>query len=246
MTEMFARPSPRLDRAFEIADIVHAGAVRKGTAIPYIKHPVAVARILEDHGHHEDLVAAGLLHDAVEDAKYGSLDLQERLSAADGRGRLVAPADAWEFRKAFLRFLSDVFGSKVFDLVMAVTVSKNDGQRPRDWLERKKEQLDHLAKAAPDEAALKAADALHNISCTLEDIRREGLGVLDRFRGGALVAWHYAAVAQLAGERLPAGDPLAIAVMDAAAQFSTAVRELRPAPAGTGRYPAPFVSCWRA
>ena len=44
MTDLFARPSPRLDRAFQIANIVHAGAVRKGTEIPYIKHPIAVAQ----------------------------------------------------------------------------------------------------------------------------------------------------------------------------------------------------------
>ncbi len=241
MTDPFARPSPRLDRAFQIADIVHAGAVRKGTEIPYIKHPVAVARILEDHGYDEDLVAAALLHDTVEDARYGNLDLQERLSEAAGRGRLVVPSDAWEFRAAFLQFLFDEFGPRVFDLVMAVSESKNDGKQHRDWLERKKERLDHLAGASRDEAALKAADTLHNITCTLEDVRRDGLGVLDRFRGGALTAWHYSAVAQLAAGRLPAGDPLAAALLDAAAQFSTAVRELRPAPTRPGRYPPPAV-----
>jgi (p)ppGpp synthase/HD superfamily hydrolase len=241
MTELLARPSPRLDRAFQIADIVHAGAVRKGTAIPYIKHPVEVARILEAHGYGEDMVAAGLLHDTVEDAKYGSLDLQQRLGEAAGRGRLAVPADAWEFRRSFLDFLSDEFGPTVLGLVMAVTESKNDGKRHRDWLERKREQLDHLATASPDQAALKAADALHNITCTLEDMRREGLGVLDRFRGGALVAWHYSAVAQLAAERLPAGEPLAEAVREAAAAFSATVRELRPAPDQSRRYPPPSV-----
>ncbi len=241
MTDAFAHPSPRLDRAFQIATIVHAGAVRKGTEIPYIKHPVAVARLLEDHGYDEDVVVAGLLHDTVEDARYGNLDLQARLGEAAGRGRLAVPADAWAFREAFLRFLSDEFGQKVFDLVMAVSESKNDGRRQRDWLERKKERLDHLAEASREEAALKAADTLHNLRCTLEDIRRDGLGVLDRFRGGPLVAWHYAAVAQLAGERLPAGDPLAVALLDAAAQFSTAVRERRPAPAGPLRYPPPTI-----
>jgi hypothetical protein len=241
MTDLFARPSPRLDRAFQVADIVHAGAARKGTAVPYIGHPVAVARILEAHGYDEDLIAAGLLHDTVEDARYGSPDLQQRLSEAAGKDRLVVPAEAWEFRKAFLWFLRDEFGPKVFDLVMAVTESKNDGQPHRDWLERKKEQLDHLAKATPDQAALKAADALHNITCTLGDIRRDGLGVLDRFRGGPLIAWHYAAVAQLARERLPAGDPLAVAVLDAAAQFSTAVRDLRPVPVQPRPYPPPAI-----
>jgi HD domain len=241
MTDLLIRPSPRLDRAFQIADIVHAGAVRKGTAIPYIKHPVEVARILEAHGYGEDIVAAGLLHDTVEDAMYGSLDLQQRLSEAAGRGRLAVPAGAWEFRRSFLDFLTDEFGPTVFGLVMAVTESKNDGQRHRDWLERKKEQLDHLATASPDEAALKAADALHNITCTLDDLRREGLGVLDRFRGGALVAWHYSAVAELAAGRLPAGEPLAAAVRDAAAAFTATVRELRPAPGRSLAYPPPAV-----
>ncbi len=241
MTDLFARPSPRLDRAFQIASIVHDGAVRKGTQIPYIRHPVAVARILEDHGYDEDMVAAGLLHDTVEDAKYGSLDLQQRLSEAAGRGRLSFPADAWDFRAAFLEFLSAEFGRTVFDLVMAVTESKNDGKPHRDWLDRKKEQLDHLAQSSQNEAALKAADALHNITSTLDDLRRDGLGVLDRFRGGPLVAWHYSAVAQLASERLPAGEPLAAAVRDAAAQFSATVRDLRPAPAEPPRYPPPSV-----
>ena len=241
MSDLFARPSPRLERAFQIADIVHAGAVRKGTQVPYIKHPLAVAHILEDHGYGEDMVAAGLLHDTVEDAKYGSLDLQQRLSEAAGRGRLAVPAETWEFRSAFLDFLSDEFGRTVFSLVMAVTESKNDGKRHRDWLERKKEQLDHLAKASPEEAALKAADALHNITSTLEDLRRDGLGVLDRFRGGPLVAWHYSAVAQLAAERLPEGAPLAAAVRDAASAFTSTVRELRPAPGESLRYPPPSV-----
>jgi hypothetical protein len=241
MTDLFARPSPRLDRAFHIADIVHAGAVRKGTAIPYIDHPVAVAQILEEHGYGEDMVAAGLLHDTVEDARYGSLDLQQRLGEAAGRGRFAAKSDPWAFRSAFLEFLTDEFGSKVFDLVMAVSESKNDGKPRRDWLERKKEQLDHLAKASADEAALKTADTLHNITCTLADIRRDGLGVLDRFRGGALMAWHYSAVAQLAVGRLPAGEPLAAAVVEAAAQFAATVRELRPAPNGPLRYPPPAI-----
>jgi (p)ppGpp synthase/HD superfamily hydrolase len=241
MTDLLARPSPRLDRAFQIANIVHAGAVRKGTQIPYIKHPVAVARILEEHGFGEDIIAAGLLHDTVEDAKYGSPDLQERLAKGAGRGRLAVPADAWEFRQSFLDFLADEFGPTVFGLVMAVTESKNDGKRHPDWLERKKEQLDHLGTASPDQAALKAADALHNITCTLDDVRREGLGVLDRFRGGALVAWHYSAVAQLAAARLPAGEPLAVAVRQAAEAFSATVRELRPAPGESLRYPPPSV-----
>mgnify|MGYP005811229419 CR=1 FL=1 len=241
MTDAFARPSPRLDRALLVARIVHDGAVRKGTAIPYIEHPVAVARILEAHGYGEDVVAAGLLHDTVEDAKYGSGEFQARLSAVAGRERLPSPSDAWAFRGRFLDFLRDEFGANVYGLVMAVTEQKNDGGRQLDWLERKKDQLEHLAMAPPEAAALKAADTLHNITSTLEDVRRLGLGVLDRFRGGPLTVWHYAAVAQLAAGRLPAGDPLARAVTDAAAQFLATVRGLRPAPTQRPPYPEPTI-----
>jgi hypothetical protein len=216
--------------------------MRKGTDVPYINHPIAVAHILEDHGYVEDLVAAGLLHDTVEDARYGSLEFQQRLSEAAGPGRIPAPADAWAFRSAFLEFLTAEFGSAVFDLVMAVTEPKNDGQPPRDWLERKKAQLRRLSVASPDEAALKAADALHNIECTFRDVRQGGLGVLDRFRGGALIVWHYSAIAQLASERMPRGEPLAAAVRDAADQFSLTVRELRPAPDEPPGFPPPVVS----
>lgn len=240
MTEPFARPSPRLSRALEIAHIVHDGAMRKGTEIPYIHHPVAVARILEDHGYREDLVVAGLLHDTVEDAKYGSGDLQRRLSEAAGSGWFFVPADAWVFRAAFLEFLPREFGREVFGLVMAVTETKNDGRPARDWLERKKEQLTRLANASEDEATLKAADALHNIECTLRDIRRLGLGVLDRFRGGALTVWQHSSTAQLTSERMPAGQPLASAVLDAARHLSNVVRELRPV-RDESRYPPPFV-----
>jgi (p)ppGpp synthase/HD superfamily hydrolase len=229
MTESFARPSPRLSRALDIARIVHDGAVRKGTEIPYIHHPVAVARILEGHGYGEDLVVAGLLHDTVEDARYGDPGLQRRLGDAAGRGRMPVPADAWTFRSAFLEFLPAEFGRTVFDLVMAVTEAKNDGKPPRDWLERKKEQLTRLTSASPDEAALKAADALHNIECTLTDLRELGLTVLDRFRGGALTVWHYSAIAQLVVTRMPQGHPLASRVLDAAEQLSLTVRTLRPA-----------------
>jgi hypothetical protein len=137
--------------------------------------------------------------------------------------------------------MTDEFGRRVFDLVMAVTETKNDGKQPRDWLERKKEQLNRLTMASPDEAALKAADALHNIECTLRDVRQLGLGVLDRFRGGALTVWHYSAVAHLSSERLPAGEPLAVAVRDAAEQFSATVRELRPASGEPSAYPPPVV-----
>jgi (p)ppGpp synthase/HD superfamily hydrolase len=56
-----------LVRAFAVAVGKHGGQTRKGTAIPYISHPIAVASlVLEDGGTLED-AAAALLHDTIED-----------------------------------------------------------------------------------------------------------------------------------------------------------------------------------
>jgi (p)ppGpp synthase/HD superfamily hydrolase len=229
MDQPFARPSARIDRAADVARLVHHGAVRKGTARPYILHPFAVARILEEHGYEEDLVVAGLLHDTVEDARYDQEWFQRGMSEMAGPGRMPCPASLVEFRTAFLQFLDDEFGQHVLQLVLGVSETKNHGGPALDWLERKKEQLTHLAGASEVQAALKAADALHNIESTLTDLRELGLTVLDRFRGGALTVWHYSAIAHLVAERMPPGHPLATRVQAAADQLSLTVRTLRPA-----------------
>lgn len=61
----------RVRRAFMFAMTAHASVqqVRKYTGEPYIVHPVAVAKILHDHGATDDQVAAALLHDVVEDTE---------------------------------------------------------------------------------------------------------------------------------------------------------------------------------
>lgn len=62
-----------IDIAIEVAEEAHHGQFRKGSDIPYISHPRAVARILSDAGCSEELVVAGILHDTVEDT-YVTLD----------------------------------------------------------------------------------------------------------------------------------------------------------------------------
>jgi hypothetical protein len=241
MTDPLERRSPRIARALEVARVVHKGAFRKGTQVPYIEHPTAVARILEAHGYAEDLVVAGLLHDTVEDARFTCEEFQHDLNALAGDSEFSCSDGLVGCRRAFLEFLSREFGDRVVALVLAVTETKNDGGQPLDWLERKKEQLDHLAQAPAEVATLKAADALHNIESTVRDIRLYGLGVLDRFRGGALTTWHYSTTAELAAERMPEGAPLAARVRAAAHDLRATVRSLRPQPAHEPRYPPPTV-----
>jgi RelA/SpoT family (p)ppGpp synthetase len=55
-----------IERAYAVAERAHTDQTRK-TGGPYIQHPLAVAFLLADLGMDPDTIAAGLLHDVVED-----------------------------------------------------------------------------------------------------------------------------------------------------------------------------------
>ena len=58
---------PEIERAVRAATLAHSEQTRKGSAIPYVTHPVHVALILVRVGASSETVQAGLLHDVVED-----------------------------------------------------------------------------------------------------------------------------------------------------------------------------------
>ncbi|MBI3148095.1 MAG: HD domain-containing protein [Betaproteobacteria bacterium] len=55
-------------QAIAFAALAHEGQTRKGTGIPYITHPVAVAGLVARYGGDDELQIAALLHDVLEDA----------------------------------------------------------------------------------------------------------------------------------------------------------------------------------
>ena len=55
-------------RAYEFASKVHGGVIRK-SGEPYITHPLSVACILAEMHADADTIAAGLLHDTIEDGE---------------------------------------------------------------------------------------------------------------------------------------------------------------------------------
>ena len=90
--------------AIELAARAHRGQCRKGTNIPYMVHPLAVAKILIDAGCPEDVVVAGILHDTVEDTPLSLDEIRNRFGEAVAR--IVEGASEpdkskpWEARKA--------------------------------------------------------------------------------------------------------------------------------------------------
>lgn len=65
-----------IEKALVIAASAHEGQYRKNTKIPYITHPVAVGMILQNAGYREEMVAAGILHDTVEDTDLTLADIE--------------------------------------------------------------------------------------------------------------------------------------------------------------------------
>ena len=65
-----------IENAYKKAEQMHSGQLRKSKE-PYIIHPIEVAKILADLGMDDMTIAAGLLHDAVEDTPYSFEDLRK-------------------------------------------------------------------------------------------------------------------------------------------------------------------------
>jgi len=63
-------------RAYDVADEMHRNQLRK-SGEEYIIHPVAVAEILADLGMDQETIAAGLLHDVIEDTPYSLEDMEK-------------------------------------------------------------------------------------------------------------------------------------------------------------------------
>ncbi|MDJ0576933.1 MAG: bifunctional (p)ppGpp synthetase/guanosine-3',5'-bis(diphosphate) 3'-pyrophosphohydrolase [Xenococcaceae cyanobacterium MO_234.B1] len=106
-------------RAFNFAYQLHEGQYRK-SGEPYIAHPVAVAGLLRDLGGDDVTIAAGFLHDIVEDTEVTPEEIEE-LFGADVR-RLVegvtklskfnfsstTERQAENFRRMFLAMAKDI------------------------------------------------------------------------------------------------------------------------------------------
>jgi (p)ppGpp synthase/HD superfamily hydrolase len=76
--EAAAERSPLVRSALAQARADHAGQVRNGSGgMPYVEHPITVAARLDEHGYRDEVLAAALLHDVIEDSERNLDDLRE-------------------------------------------------------------------------------------------------------------------------------------------------------------------------
>jgi (p)ppGpp synthase/HD superfamily hydrolase len=75
----FVGQSPLTREAVAFADERHAGQKRENDGdIPFVTHPIEVACLLHEAGCREEVVAAGALHDVMEDTDAEPGELEER------------------------------------------------------------------------------------------------------------------------------------------------------------------------
>ncbi|UCC88996.1 MAG: HD domain-containing protein [Anaerolineales bacterium] len=154
--------SARFEEALTFAARLHKNQIRKGTAIPYISHLLAVASIALEHGASEDEAIAALLHDAAED-QGGKATLSEiRHRFGDSVAEIVEGCtDAWAIPKP-------------------------------SWRKRKEAYVAHLRDASASVRLVSAADKLHNAQTILRDYRVLSESLWKRFSGGRDgTLWYY-------------------------------------------------------
>ncbi len=131
-------------RAFEFAYKLHEGQYRK-SGEPYICHPVAVAGLLRDLGGTGSMIAAGFLHDVVEDTEITIEEIEQR------------------------------FGTEVRHLVEGVTKLSKFSETFSSKTERQAENFRRMFLAMAQDIrviVVKLADRLHNMR-TLEHLTDE-------------------------------------------------------------------------
>ena len=74
------KDTPIITAAKMLAGEAHKGQTRKYSGLPYIIHPIEVATIVEEAGGTDDMIAAALLHDVIEDTDFTYEDIAEKVS----------------------------------------------------------------------------------------------------------------------------------------------------------------------
>ena len=141
-----------INKAIVFATEAHKGAVRKGSKLPYILHPLEAGVIVSGMTKDEEVIAAAILHDVLEDTSV----TYEQLKKEFGKAADYVNAESENKRR---------------ELPAEAT-----------WKIRKQETIEHLMQETCKEIKMIAlADKLSNIRSLYKDYQEVGEELWKRF-----------------------------------------------------------------
>ena len=134
-----------LDRAIIFAVKAHHNSERRGKGFPYIVHPMEAVEIVATITSDQELLAAAVLHDTVEDTDVTLEDIRHE------------------------------FGDRVASIVEAESDKNIEGVSETDtWMERKQTAIDRLRQAPLDAKIVAMGDKLSNMRAIYRDYMTKG------------------------------------------------------------------------
>lgn len=158
-----------LDRAIVFAVRAHAGTERRGKGFPYIVHPMEAVEIVATMTRDQELLAAAVLHDTVEDTD------------------------------TTVEQIRTEFGDRIASLVASESDTMPEGMSEEDsWHARKQAAIDRLARASHDAKVVALGDKLSNMRAIARDYAQQGDALWNLFhaKDPKEHEWHYRGLAE--------------------------------------------------
>ncbi len=157
-----------LDRAIIFAVKAHHNTERRGKGFPYIVHPMEAVEIVATITSDQELLAAAVLHDTIEDTNVTGEELRAE------------------------------FGDRIANLVHAESDQFTEGVSEEDsWHDRKQAAIDRLASAPHDTKIVALGDKLSNMRAIARDyaIKGDALWQIFHVTDKTQHEWHYRGLA---------------------------------------------------
>jgi myo-inositol-1(or 4)-monophosphatase len=162
-----------LDRAIIFAVRAHAGTERRGKGFPYIVHPMEAVEIVATMTNDQELLAAAVLHDTVEDTD------------------------------VTIEQIRTEFGERVASFVAAESDEPHQRpDSVENWRARKQAAINRIACASLDAKIVALGDKLSNMRAIARDYAQQGDALWDLFHSKDPKdhEWHYRGLAESLSE----------------------------------------------
>lgn len=164
-----------LEEALVFAVHAHEGQTRKRGNIPYILHPAEVAAVIATMTDDRDVMAAGVLHDTIEDCGVDPREIREK------------------------------FGPRVAALVQGESEDRESTTRSEEetWMDRKEESLLMLQMTSDiNIKILWLGDKVSNMRSFARQFREEGVSMWNSYhqKDPKIQAWYYRTIAKYTSE----------------------------------------------